>query len=195
MENRTDELARLLTARSGHFRLESGHHGDLWLDLEALFLRPSLLRPFVADLARRLAGHGVDVVCGPLVGGAFLAQMIAAELDVVFVYAERSADQSSVTYRIPAGIRAHVREKRVAVVDDVINAGSAVRGTVAEVRALGGAVVVVGALLVLGDASYAFAAAENVPLVSLFQRAVGLWESTSCPLCDAGMPLEGLIRP
>ena len=34
------ELLALLPRRQGHFRLESGHHGDLWLDLDPLFLRP-----------------------------------------------------------------------------------------------------------------------------------------------------------
>jgi orotate phosphoribosyltransferase len=27
----------LVAARHGHFRLESGHHGRLWLDLDSLF--------------------------------------------------------------------------------------------------------------------------------------------------------------
>jgi orotate phosphoribosyltransferase len=35
-----ENVLELLSARKGHFLLESGHHGDLWLDLETLFLRP-----------------------------------------------------------------------------------------------------------------------------------------------------------
>lgn len=31
----------------GHFLLESGHHGDLWLDLELLCLRPRQIEPSV----------------------------------------------------------------------------------------------------------------------------------------------------
>ena len=31
----------LLDGRRGHFRLESGHHRDLWLDLDPLFAEPS----------------------------------------------------------------------------------------------------------------------------------------------------------
>jgi orotate phosphoribosyltransferase len=37
-------------ARRGHFVLESGHHSDLWLDLELLFLRPKLIAQSVARL-------------------------------------------------------------------------------------------------------------------------------------------------
>src|SRR5690348_14823949 len=75
-----EELLSLLAARRGHFRLESGHHGDLWLEIPRLYVRPSRLRRFAAELARRLAEHGVEAVCGPLVEGALLAQMVAEEL-------------------------------------------------------------------------------------------------------------------
>src|SRR6266851_793895 len=65
----------LASPRHGHFRLESGHHANLWLDLEGLFVQPARLRPFVNGLARTLRPHKVAGVCGPLVGGAFLAQL------------------------------------------------------------------------------------------------------------------------
>jgi orotate phosphoribosyltransferase len=190
-----EELLGLMAARKGHFRFESGHHGDLWLDLDLLFLHPRSLRPFVAALAGRLAGHAVEVVCGPLAGGAFLAQLIAAELGTAFAHAERTAAPRgdslySAAYRIPAGLRPALAGKRVAVVDDVINAGSAVRGTVADVRACGGTVVVLGALLVLGTAAAEFAATENIPLESLSHRPSGLWVPADCPLCAAGVPVE-----
>ena len=67
-------MVQLARPRSGHFDLGTGYHGDLWLDLDALLLRPSLLRAPVRWLAARLQEHSVDAVCGPLEGGAFLAQ-------------------------------------------------------------------------------------------------------------------------
>src|ERR1700730_19112522 len=63
------ELVQLARPRTGHFDLGTGYHGDLWLDLDALFLRPSLLRPHVDWLAERLSEHAPDAVCGPLEGG------------------------------------------------------------------------------------------------------------------------------
>ena len=39
----------------GHFQLESGHHGDLWLELETLCLHLANLQPFAAQLAAKLA--------------------------------------------------------------------------------------------------------------------------------------------
>jgi orotate phosphoribosyltransferase len=49
-----DGLIEALAARRGHFRLESGHHGELWLDLDPLFARPARLAPFT-DRARPTA--------------------------------------------------------------------------------------------------------------------------------------------
>ena len=71
------ELVRLLPSRKGHFRLESGHHGDLWLDLELLCLRPEPVQRTAAHLAARLAAHQVEVVCGPLIEGVLSAAAFA----------------------------------------------------------------------------------------------------------------------
>jgi orotate phosphoribosyltransferase len=85
--------------------LESGHHGDLWLDLDGLFTRPTRVARFATELATRIAAHEPEAVCGPLVGGAFLAEMIASCLDVEFFYSERAARPGgglyAVDYRLP----------------------------------------------------------------------------------------------
>jgi orotate phosphoribosyltransferase len=62
VESRLIELAH---PRYGHFDLGTGYHGDVWLDLDRLFLRPALLRPHVRVPADRLREHRVDAVCGP----------------------------------------------------------------------------------------------------------------------------------
>src|SRR5580704_8824090 len=105
-----EELLALFPRRQGHFRLESGHHGDLWLDLDPLFLRPTRLRRFAAVLALRFNDLGIEAVCGPLVGGAFLAQAVAAELDVEFYHTERVATTDdgglySANYRLSPTLR------------------------------------------------------------------------------------------
>jgi orotate phosphoribosyltransferase len=165
-----------------------------------LYLRPRRLRPFAAALARRFAPHGVEAVCGPLVEGALLAQMVAEELGAEFSFAEQVARPRTdglfpVGYRIPAALRSAVRGKATAVVDDVINAGSAVRGAVADLRACRARPVAVGALLVLGSPAAAFAGAEGVALECLARRDNTLWEPAACPLCAAGVPLEGVAAP
>ncbi|HEX3389512.1 MAG TPA: hypothetical protein VHT94_10795 [Streptosporangiaceae bacterium] len=71
MERSTADAAassRLAQPRRGHFELGTGYDGDLWLDLDALFLHPARLRPYVQWLSARLATHQIDAVCGPLEG-------------------------------------------------------------------------------------------------------------------------------
>jgi orotate phosphoribosyltransferase len=191
------ELAKLLASRKGHFPLESGHHGDLWLDLELLCLHPPKLRPFATELARRLSSHNVEAVCGPLVEGAFVALMIASALDVEFFYAERFAPPQSdalypVKYRLPDALRDKVRGKRVAIVNDVINAGSALHGTFADLKVCGAEPVVIASLLVLGSSASSFAAENNIPLESLASMPNALWLPSECPLCAAGVQLESV---
>ena len=193
------ELLALLPRRQGHFRLESGHHGDLWLDLDSLFLRPARLRRFAGALALRLGDLAIEAVCGPLFGGAFLAQVVATELDVEFYHTERvvttdGGGLNSVNYRLPDTLRPRIGGKQVAIVDDAINAGSAVRATCLELQASGARVAAVGALLVLGRQAAQLAAGWNVPLEGIAHLPSELWNPEACPLCAARVPLQPLIE-
>jgi orotate phosphoribosyltransferase len=190
-----DNLLSSVNARRGHFKLESGHHGELWLQLETLCLRPRAVVPFAAQLAKRLAPYEVEVVCGPLIEGSFVALLAASELGCDFTYAERFADSTRdvlfpVEYRLPQTLGPVVRGRRVAIVNDVISAGSAVRGTLSDLEKLGARVVAIGALLVLGDAFVDFAAERQLPLEALQRMPYSLWPPAQCPLCIAGEPLE-----
>jgi len=191
------ELVNLLAARNGHFKLESGHHGTLWLDLDPLFLRPTRLERFVVELANGLSQYDVEAVCGPLVGGAFLAQSVASVLDIEFYYTERFVPPERealypVKYQIPNSLREMVHGKNVAIVDDVINAGSAVRGTLAELQSCGANPVVIGALLVLGSLARRFFANQNVPVEYVAHLPNELWVPSECPLCASQIRLEDL---
>jgi orotate phosphoribosyltransferase len=137
----------------------------------------------------------VSGVCGPLLGGAFLAQLLAQRLAAEFYFAEREMPGDPrglyrVRYRVPAALAARVAGKRLAVVDDVMSAGSALRSTYVDLQAHGATCVVAGALLVLGSTGAGFFAGEGVPVEATARRDFELWEPAHCPLCAAGMPLE-----
>src|SRR5437879_5381617 len=185
-----------MARRSGHFRFESGHHGDRWLEPDLLLQRPTALRPFAIALAQRLQrGSRFEVVCGPLTGGAFLAQMVAEQCDVAFAFAERFAPPPSdalyqVRYRIPDALRDGLRGATVAIVNDVTNAGSAVRGTYADLVSCGARPVALGTLIALGDWSANFAAEHDLAPDALARLGHNLWTPEQCPLCIAAEPLE-----
>ena len=192
MKNR---LTGLLPIRQGHFRLESGHHGHTWVDLELLFVIPEAIRPFATKLAKRLETYGAEVICGPLVEGAFVALMVASRLSLPFAYAERVVDDTlsglfTVRYRLPGVQRQLVAGKRVAIVNDVINAGSAIRGTYNDLLQCGAQPVAIATLAVLGGKAGEFAAEAHVPLETLASLPNEIWEPEHCPLCRDGVPLQ-----
>src|SRR5262245_1514114 len=143
--------------RRGHFKMESGYHTDLWMNLETLCRRPDSVQPAARALADRLRQYGVDAVCGPLNEGAFVALMVAGELGCDFTYAARIAEPASgamfpVRYELPRALRPVVARRRVAIVNDVVSAGSAVRGAFVDLTAHDAQVVAIGCLLILGSA-------------------------------------------
>ena len=185
----------MATGRRGHFQLESGHHGALWLDLDPLFAEPSRIAPFADALAGLLRPFDVHVVCGPLLGGAFLAQLVARLLDAEFCFTERVAPGGAgglyrARYVMPPALRSRVHGRRVAMVDDVMSAGSALRGTYAELRAHGALPVVAGALLQLGDTGAGYFHGEAVAVRAVLHDDYEVWPPSGCPLCAVGEPLE-----
>jgi orotate phosphoribosyltransferase len=172
----TGEILRLADGRRGHFAFPSGFHGDLWLELDLLFVDPRA--SFAASLARRLPD--CDVVCGPMVGGALLAQLVARDLGAELAWSEMPA------YSIPEPLRRRVRGRRVVVVDDAVNAGSAVSATIDALRACGAEVVGVGALMVQSAGGYD----PGVPFSFLESVESGLWPADRCPLCAAGVAVN-----
>jgi orotate phosphoribosyltransferase len=196
----TAAFLKLVAVRRGHFRLESGHHGGLWLNLDPLFAEPRRIAPFVDALASSIRPHAVSAVCGPLLGGAFLAQLVAHALDVEFCFTERVMPPEAgglfrARYLLPSAFAPRVRDKRVAMVDDVMSAGSALRGTFAELRAHGAKPEVAGALLVLGSTGADFFAEHDVAVEAVGHDDYDLWLPAACPLCAELIPLEDVAAP
>lgn len=188
-------ILELVNGRRGHFLLESGLHGGLWLDLDALFTHPSRIVPLVSALADALRPHGADAVCGPLLGGAFVAMRVAEALGVEFWYTQRVAPGEpgglfKARYVLPSALRERARGRRVAMVDDVMSAGSSLRATSDELAAHGAEPVVAGALLVLGTAGLEHFAGRGIAVEAVARESYDLWPPSDCPLCRAGTPLE-----
>lgn len=190
-----DDVLRLLPGRDGHFRLESGHHGERWLDLESLCFNVFAVQEMAVRLCTKLAKHEMDAVCGPLVEGAFVGLMVAEELVLPFTYSAPyragGADQLfPMKYRIPGPLRAKLKGRRVAVVNDVVGAGSAVAATLDDLRACGARPVVIGSLAVAGDSAARLASENDIPLETLAVLPSRIWAPAECPLCARGVPLS-----
>jgi orotate phosphoribosyltransferase len=183
--------------RTGHFAYESGDHGDTWLTLDLLFVDPRWLHRAAARLAERLRPFAPDVVCGPLIGGALVAQPVAAALGASFVYAERHASGAvtgagpmAAGYTIPPASRATLAGKRIVVVDDVINAGSATVACAREVRDAGGQLIGAASLILRSGADGPVGDRLGVPIECLHSVRWNIWPAAGCPLCGRGVPLD-----
>ena len=187
------EVAALMPWRKGHFRFESGHHGDTWLDMELLCLRPEPVEQLATVLADCLSEQRPEAVCGPLVEGAFVAMMVARRLRVPFTYAERfdskSGDLFPVSYRLPGKQRGLVAGKRVVIVNDVIGAGSAVLGTIKDLHECGADPVAIGTLATRGPSATVLAREHGLALEVLASFPGDMWKPSECPMCAAGIPL------
>lgn len=175
--------------------MESGYHSALWFNLDRLFDDPARLQPFVDELARRLAAHRADAICGPMTGGAKLAEMVAAKLGTGSFRADRmetpnAAGLFPVRYLVPNADRERLRGKTIAIVDDAISAGSAVKGTYSDLVACGAKPVACGALIIFGDAADQFASEKNLKLESVARMSFGMWKPAECPLCQVGVAIE-----
>ena len=193
------EFFSLVNGRRGHFLLESGHHSALWFDLDGLFSRPKRVAPLVASLAALIRPLDVHAVCGPLRGGAFLAQLVAHALGAEFLYTQRWLPPESrglfdARYVLPPAFAPGVSARRIAMVDDAMSAGSALRGTFAELQRHGGVPVAAGALMVLGTTGADFFARELIPVLAVARDDYELFVPAQCPQCAAGMPLENVGR-
>jgi orotate phosphoribosyltransferase len=98
--------------------------------------------------------------------------MIEVELGVHFAYIQARPSSSDetlypVAYRLPLTVAPLIEGKRVAIVDDVINAGSAVRGTFRALTEARAKPAVFGALLVLGEAAQPFLNSTGMALERL----------------------------
>jgi orotate phosphoribosyltransferase len=174
--------------------MESGYHSSLWFNLEGLFDDGSGIDVFVDQLAAKLRPYEVEVACGPATGGAKLAERIAGRLGCSFAFTEsRPASAEGMfkaRYVLPPQFAQGLRDKRVALVDDVMSAGSSLRATLAEVEAGGARTVVIGALHVLGGAGLDFFLQRGVAVESIGRGDYEMWRADRCPLCAAGAPIE-----
>ena len=188
-----EEFLRVTEAEEGHFVFESGHHGSLWLNLDALFADALRTRRWAALLAGQVRTLEIDFVCGPSSGGAFLAQLLALEMRCGFLFAERNLSATrQASYAISRSMRQQLKGKRVLLVDDAIQAGSAMRSTLLDLDECEAHPAAMAALVCLGDGADRLARERGLPLFRLAAIEHELWESDDCPLCAKGRPVDSM---
>lgn len=108
------------------------------------------------------------------------------------MYGERIAptDVAAARYRIPDCFTDVVAGRRVAIVDDAINAGSATLATRDEIVRLKGTAAVAAAIFIRDPGVIALLLSHGLAVEHLVGVPFAIWEVDACPLCRAGRLLE-----
>jgi orotate phosphoribosyltransferase len=168
--------------RDGHYVYKSGRHGSTYIEKDRILANIAVTSKLCYRIAKHFFRDGVQVVAGPSMGGATMAQWVAYFLEPTpyAVYAEDEGGQKAFR-RVFAEL---IPGKRVLVVDDVVDTGGSAARVIKTVEAQGGKVVGVGAIWNRGDVS--FGPYSLYCLANTFYRT---YTPAECPLCKEGIPL------
>jgi orotate phosphoribosyltransferase len=180
-----EELRAVGALKEGHFLLSSGKHSDRYVEKFDLLRDPAATQRACAEWARLLAdvSSEAQLVAGPTTGGILLAFELARQLELRAAYAERSSEGSS-RREFKRGTVIEPGTPTI-VVDDIMTTGGSIQETLAALRAVQAEVLAVCVLVDRSAGQVDF----GVPIVSLGDIAIDVWDPEDCPLCAGDIPL------
>lgn len=179
----------------GHFDYGNGYHGRAYLNPHRIFRQPSIVWRLAQDLIEVIPDtlvRAVDVVAGPVMGGALLAHTLAGLLDgrrqlshPPTSFAPLSVDASG-TLSLRPFYRAVVAGKGVLIADDIRNTGKTFERAKAVLEEAGARVV---GTIEICDRLEAVVDL-GVPNIALAEYpAPENFAASDCPMCHAGAPV------
>jgi orotate phosphoribosyltransferase len=179
----------------GHFDYGNGYHGRVYVNPHQLFRQPSTIWRFAQDLIDLLPDdllQQVQLVAGPVTGGALLAHTMAGLLDSrrslthpPCLFAPFNYEPSG-RFTLRPFYRREIAGKRVLLADDVRNTGQTLAQCAALVNDAGGTVVATAEIYDRMEAIVEL----PVPNVALVEdRAPENYRANECPLCQSGVPI------
>jgi orotate phosphoribosyltransferase len=176
------EEARELFERSGamltgHFRLTSGRHSDVYFQKARVLERPVVAMAFAREIASWFPR--IDVVVSPAIGAVVLGFAVALEAGARSIFAEREEGRM----RLRRGFWLDPGE-RTLVVEDVITTGGSAGEVFGLVREAGAEPLGVAALI---DRS---AAPLDFRMKAVLEVEASSWQPDECPLCKGGVPVS-----
>ena len=162
---------------TGHFRLSSGLHSDVYVQKARVLEWPEA----TLALAREIASWfpRIDVVVAPAVGAIPLGFAVASEAGARAIFAEREGGRMWLRrgFRVDPG-------ERTLVIEDVVTTGGSAREVFELVREAGVEPLGVAALIDRSTTSLPF------PLRSVLRVEASTWDPERCPLCQRGVPID-----
>lgn len=172
----------------------SGLHFPMTINKDAIFPHLDRVQRLTRLLAKSLENHSIEIVCGPAMGGLIVGEWLAHELGAMCVFAEHDPNPKPGEilgrFVLRRGYDQLVANRKVLVVDDIVNTGHSIRQTIDAVRAAGGQVVALASLLFVGkyDAREVLGVDDYFYLLQ-YDVPTG-WPAEQCPLCRDGVPVD-----
>jgi orotate phosphoribosyltransferase len=163
----------------GHFVLRSGLHSRQFFQCALALQQMPVVEWLGAALADQARSLAPATIIAPAMGGLVIGQELARQLGCRFIFVEKE-DGRLVLRR---GFRIQPDE-RLLVVEDVVTQGGRVRETLEIVRAHGGTVVAVAAVVDRSNGSVNF----GVPFLSLLALQVEAFPADHLPADLAALP-------
>jgi orotate phosphoribosyltransferase len=191
-----DLFRRVGALLEGHFRLTSGLHSPGYLQCALVLQHPREAETCGVAIAERVRGLGAQTVLSPALGGIVIGQEVARALGIRAIFAERQ--DGALTLR--RGFTLAPGEK-VLVVEDVVTTGGSTRETIDVARAAGAQVVGAAAIIDRSPSALSTRSGQassgqagpgpslDVPFHALATVSLPAYQSETCPLCAAGVPL------
>jgi len=165
---------------TGHFKLSSGKHSDIYYEKFTLLKQPQLCTKICQQMATVLSGSGAVTIVGPTTGGIIIAYDVARYLGIEAIYAE-PGDHGRVFKR---GFHLEKGQK-VAIVDDVLTTGRSVFEVIDLVNSYEAEIVGICQMLDRSNGAVKF----DYPYHALATVEANAWEPDECPLCQKGSEL------
>jgi orotate phosphoribosyltransferase len=163
----------------GHFILRSGLHSRQFFQCALALQQMPVVEKLGVALAAKVKSFGLVTVVSPAMGGLVIGQEVARQLGVRFIFVEKEDGKLVLRrgFKIASG-------EKILVVEDVVTKGGRVQETLDIVRANGGNIVGVAAIVDRSNGAVNF----GVPFQSLLSLKVEAFEPDKLPPDLAKIP-------
>lgn len=174
-----------------HFKGTSGKHISGYCNIDPVLPFTDLVSQMTESIASKFTGLGVQTVIAPATGGIPLSQWGPFHLkklegkEVLGVWADKAKPEGFEIER--AGFRDAVKDRKVLVLEDIINTMHSIKKVIELTRNNGGEIVGVGSIVANNGVS-----AEALGVEKFFNLATFTyekWDESNCDLCAKKVPM------
>jgi orotate phosphoribosyltransferase len=170
---------------SGHFKLTSGRHSDMYIHKDRMILDHELRTDIVCNLCQ-IVSPGIfpraDVIAGPIMGALPFAALVANAVQLPLVYPDK-IDDDIVLRR---GFDKFIKGKTVYIIEDIATTGQSFKKLASVINNLGGSVV--GIACIWNRGIYA----PSKYFDAVINKRIDSWSQDlhkNCPECFKNIPL------